>query len=167
MARRGRERLWKQKLNFISLARKVANWWLEGFSALQLIYLLLGCLGFTLFRASCLTLEINEFRCFEGKIKASAKVGRHRESSPGHLWLDPTSALPMNHDSRTTTNPHNPLLWVSGRALAAQARDAHHLSNTLFNNGVARQWVIYHKICMLLEIPATNKSVMVYVPIPH
>ena len=74
---------------FHSISTKVANWWLVSFSALQLIHLLLGCFGFTLLRASCLTLEIKEFRCYEVKIKASAKAGSCRESNPGHLWLEP------------------------------------------------------------------------------
>ena len=39
-----------------------------------------------LLRASCLTLEINEFRCYEAKIEESEKVGSHRESNPGHLY---------------------------------------------------------------------------------
>ena len=60
-------------------------------------------------RASCLTLEINEFRCYEAKIEESEKAGSHRESNPGHLWLEPASALPLSHNSRTTTSPHNPL----------------------------------------------------------
>ena len=37
-------------------------------------------------RASCLTLEINEFRCYEVKIEESEKAGSRRESNPGHLW---------------------------------------------------------------------------------
>ena len=40
-------------------------------------------------RASCLTLEINEFRCYEAKIEESEKAGSRRESNPGHLWLEP------------------------------------------------------------------------------
>ena len=36
-------------------------------------------------RASCLTLEINEFRCYEAKIEESEKAGSCRESNPGHL----------------------------------------------------------------------------------
>ena len=35
--------------------------------------------------ASCLTLEINEFRCYEAKIEESEKAGSHQESNPGHL----------------------------------------------------------------------------------
>ena len=42
-----------------------------------------------LLRASCLTLEINEFRCYEAKIEESEKAGSRRESNPGHLWLEP------------------------------------------------------------------------------
>ena len=38
-------------------------------------------------RASCLTLEINEFRGYEAKIEESEKTSSHRESNPGHLWL--------------------------------------------------------------------------------
>ena len=39
-------------------------------------------------RASCLTLEINEFRCYETKIEKSEKAGSRRESNPGHLGLE-------------------------------------------------------------------------------
>ena len=38
---------------------------------------------------SCLTLEINEFRCYEVKIEESEKAGSRRESNPGHLRLEP------------------------------------------------------------------------------
>ena len=31
---------------------------------------------------------INEFRCYEAKIEESEKAGSHRESNPGHLWLE-------------------------------------------------------------------------------
>ena len=40
----------------------------------------------TLLRASCLKLEINEFGCYEAKIKESEKG---RQSNPEHLWLEP------------------------------------------------------------------------------
>ena len=36
---------------------------------------------------------------------------KSRELNPGHLLAWAASALPLSHDSRTTTNPHNPL-WV-------------------------------------------------------
>ena len=36
-------------------------------------------------RASCLTLEINEFRCYEAKTEESEKAGSCWESNPGHL----------------------------------------------------------------------------------
>ena len=35
------------------------------------------------------TLEIKEFRCYEGKIEESEKAGSHRELNPGYLWLEP------------------------------------------------------------------------------
>ena len=38
-----------------------------------------------LLRASCLMLEINEFRCYEAKIEESEKTGSRWESNPGHL----------------------------------------------------------------------------------
>ena len=47
-------------------------------------------------------------RCYEVKTEESEKAGSRRESNPGHLWLEP----PLNHDSRTTTNPHNPLSFI-------------------------------------------------------
>ena len=42
------------------------------------------------------------------KIEESEKAGSRRETNQGHLWLEPPSALPLSHDSRMTTNPHNP-----------------------------------------------------------
>ena len=36
---------------------------------------------------------IKEFRCYEAKIKESEKAGSHRESNPGHLWLEPPFSL--------------------------------------------------------------------------
>ena len=41
-----------------------------------------------LLRASCLTLEINEFRSYEAKIEESEKAGSHQELNRGHLWLE-------------------------------------------------------------------------------
>ena len=38
-----------------------------------------------LLRASCLTLEIKEFRCYKAKIEESEKAGSCLESNPGHL----------------------------------------------------------------------------------
>ena len=32
---------------------------------------------------------VNEFRCYEVKTEESEKAGSHRESNPGHLWLEP------------------------------------------------------------------------------
>ena len=37
--------------------------------------------------ASCFTLEINEFRCYEAKIEESEKAGSRWESNPGHLSI--------------------------------------------------------------------------------
>ena len=42
----------------------------------------------SMLRASCLTLEINRFRCYEVKIEESEKVGSRQESNPEHLWLE-------------------------------------------------------------------------------
>ena len=42
------------------------------------------------------------------KIEESENASSHQESNPGPLaWA--ASALPLSHDSQTTTNPHNPL----------------------------------------------------------
>ena len=38
-----------------------------------------------LLKASCLTLEIKEFRCYEAKVEESEKAGSHQELNPGHL----------------------------------------------------------------------------------
>ena len=43
------------------------------------------CNVYTLLRASCLMLEIKEFRCYEVE---SEKAGSPWESNPGHLWPD-------------------------------------------------------------------------------
>ena len=42
-----------------------------------------------LLRADCLTLETNEFRCYEAKIEGSEKADSCWESNPGHLWSEP------------------------------------------------------------------------------
>ena len=44
-----------------------------------------------------------------GKNRRSEKAGSHWESNPGHPLAWAASALPLSHDSQTTTNPHNPL----------------------------------------------------------
>ena len=41
-----------------------------------------------MFRASCLMLEIDEFRYYEVKIEEGEKASSRRESNPGHLWLE-------------------------------------------------------------------------------
>ena len=41
-----------------------------------------------MFRESCFTLEMNEFRCYEAKIEESEKAGSHQELNTGHLWLE-------------------------------------------------------------------------------
>ena len=52
-------------------------------------------------------LLIKESRCYEAKWR---KAGCCWESNPGYLWLKPPcSALPLSHNSRTSTNPRNPL----------------------------------------------------------
>ena len=43
---------------------------------------LLKC--FSLLRAFCLMLEMNEFGCYEAKIEESEKASSRRESNPGH-----------------------------------------------------------------------------------
>ena len=49
-----------------------------------------------------------KFRCYEAKIEESDKAGSCQESNPGHLACA-ASALPLSHNNRTTTSPHNPL----------------------------------------------------------
>ena len=52
-----------------------------------------------------------QFRCYEAKLEESEKTGSHRESNPGHLWLEPPVLyMPLSHNSQTTTSPHNTLL---------------------------------------------------------
>ena len=35
------------------------------------------------------TIYINEFRCYEAKIKEVEKASSQQESNPGHLWFEP------------------------------------------------------------------------------
>ena len=44
---------------------------------------------------------------FWGKIEEGEKAGSPQELNPGHLACA-SSALPLSHDNRTTTSPHNP-----------------------------------------------------------
>ena len=91
-----------------------------------------------LLRVSCLKLEINEVRCYEVQIEEqirsdglipladsirpdliSCDTGSHQESNPGHLWLEP----PVLHiEDCEGWWLSGVLSWLSGRALAAQAR---------------------------------------------
>ena len=66
---------------------------------------------FMLLGASCLTLEIKGFRCYEAKIEASKKASSHLELNPGHLWLKlPVLCHWAMTYSWTTTNPHKTML---------------------------------------------------------
>ena len=74
-------------------------------------------------RVSCLKLEINEVRCYEAQIEESEKrpaAARSRTQDTSGLSRQCSGTEPRqpdNHqpsqssmcDSRTTTNPHNPL----------------------------------------------------------
>ena len=65
--------------------------------------------------ASCLTLEIREFRCREAKIEESEKVSSHWESNPRHLWIEPpASVLPLsyNHHADQSTGRSSQVSWV-------------------------------------------------------
>ena len=101
-----------------------------------------------LLRASCLTLEINKFRCYEVKIEESEKAGSHRESTQDtsglscqcsatepqqpdkHQWLPGVrlrhSVPPVQYIQGIVRAGGCPAVvdqWQStGRALAAQAR---------------------------------------------
>ena len=44
------------------------------------------------------------YLCYEAESEID-DIYSHRESNSGHVWLE----LPLNHDSRTTTNPQNSL----------------------------------------------------------
>ena len=49
-------------------------------------------------------------RCYKAKIEESEKAGSRRELNPGHRWFEPPVLChALRHDSRTTTNPNNPL----------------------------------------------------------
>ena len=62
-----------------------------------------------LLRVSCLKLEINEVRCYEAQIEESEKGRQPLGVEPRTPLALAASTLPLIHDSRTTTNPHNPL----------------------------------------------------------
>ena len=62
-----------------------------------------------LFRASCLKLEISEFRCYEVKIEESEKGRQTLGVEPRTPLAWAASTLPLSHDRQTTTNPRNPL----------------------------------------------------------
>ena len=53
--------------------------------------------------------EIKEVRCYEAKIEESVKGRQPPGIEPRTPLAWAASALPLTHDSRTTTNPHNPL----------------------------------------------------------
>jgi len=42
-----------------------------------------------LLRTPCLKLEINEFGCYEAKVKGSEKSAVCQDLNQGHLWLEP------------------------------------------------------------------------------
>ena len=63
-------------------------------------------------RASCLTLEINDFTCYEVKIEESEKAGSRRKLNPGHLWLEPPVLC-----HRATTAGHLPTLTILSEQL--------------------------------------------------
>ena len=65
-----------------------------------------------------LRLAPNIFRCYEAKLEKSEKAGSHRQSNPGHLWLEPPAlhlcfhlvtskfnySLPMHINMHSTTH---------------------------------------------------------------
>ena len=56
-----------------------------------------------------LKLELKEVRCYEEKIGESEKGWQPPGVEPRTPLAWAASALPLSHDSQTTTNPHNPL----------------------------------------------------------
>ena len=54
---------------------------------------------------SCLKVEINEFRCYEARIEESEKGRQSLGVEPRTPLAWAANALPLSHDSRTTTNP--------------------------------------------------------------
>ena len=55
-------------------------------------------------------LWVNQFRCHEAQIEESESAGSHHKLNQGHLWLEPPVFCHWAiYNSRTTTNPHNPL----------------------------------------------------------
>ena len=45
--------------------------------------------GSVFYLVVALHVTVNEFRCYEAEIEEWEKAGSHRQSSPGHLWLEP------------------------------------------------------------------------------
>ena len=75
---------------------------------------------FKMLRASCLTLEINEFRCYEAKIQENEKAGSHRESNPVCNWGTQYNLCSTYRGLWGLVVVL--LFWLNGRALVAQAR---------------------------------------------
>ena len=68
-----------------------------------------GTIEKRMLRASCLMLEINEFKCYEAKVEENEKGRQSLGVEPRIPLAWAASALPLTHNSRTITNPHNPL----------------------------------------------------------
>ena len=66
---------------------------------------------------------------FEAKVEKSEKAGSRRELNPGHLTCA-ASALPLSYDNRTTTNPHNPLLWLLVKVFSVKFRGVASIRST-------------------------------------
>ena len=66
---------------------------------------------------------------FETKVEKSEKAGSRRELNPGHLACA-ASALPLSYDNRTTTSPHNPLLWLFVKVFSVKFRGVASIRST-------------------------------------
>ena len=71
-----------------------------------------------MYRASCLMLEIKEFRSYEVKIEESEKASSHRESNPGHFWLEPPAKNTHTEDCRVGGCPAVVAQWQSTAGLS-------------------------------------------------
>ena len=81
---------------------------------------------------------IRELKRIWGKIEESEKAGNCQESNPGHLACA-ASALPLSHDSQTTTSPHNPLLCMF-RPLCSTSSYVENFQSELLQNLSLHAW---------------------------
>ena len=103
-----------------------------------------------MFRASCLTLKIKEFRCYEAKIEESEKDGSLRELNPGHLWLEPPV---LCHWATTTRQPPSLMILymycIGGTERLSRTPGSHSVCAIRTPLGVDRKILSIRRVTML------------------